>query len=187
MRRIPAALLVAIAAISGGASSVIADEGRDERGPTSRDFLIGTLYGDVRDRDEGCHWLTDARGERWAIDWPDGYAVEPTGDDPAALIGPDGSVLARSGERLGVLGAPSGEDGTLCRGRGPVFEVARLAVLPAYGESAAGLCYPGSWKRAFGVLRQAAAEAGDGSPAYAGYNRWSWRWPDGRGRCLGGA
>lgn len=62
-------------------------------------LLEGVLVVDPA-RDGGCIWVT--RGETLTpVYWPDGYAGQ---SDPPALIGPNGQVVAESGESISVGG-----------------------------------------------------------------------------------
>lgn len=76
--------------------------------------LVGRLGGSAELSPAGyCHYLTDASGQRWEVQvWPTGYHVEFR-DDLATLIGPDGSVIAKTGDTVAVNGAPS-PNGSFC-------------------------------------------------------------------------
>jgi hypothetical protein len=51
-----------------------------------------------------CEYLVDDAGNRWSIHWPPGVDVGLDGTE-RYLMNPDGSVLARDGDTVGVLGA----------------------------------------------------------------------------------
>lgn len=61
-----------------------------------------------------CNWLTDAAGVRWEVQWPAGYQAAEQGST-VVLLGPDGDVALRPGDRVGVNGEADPPDlGSWC-------------------------------------------------------------------------
>lgn len=79
------------------------------------EILTGTLGGDAA-LEGGCTWL-EFEGERVQVVYPDGYRATA---DPLELTGPDGTVIARGGDKVTVTGAPDPGMATFCQ-VGPVF------------------------------------------------------------------
>jgi hypothetical protein len=77
----------------------------------------GTLMG------SWCAWLTDARGVRTDVAYPDGWQVKP---NPVRLIDPAASVVAVEGDVITVSG-PEQVGESMC---GPNFFVADKVIIP---------------------------------------------------------
>jgi hypothetical protein len=95
------------------------DRPTDGVGGESRPDLVGVLGGDAT-LEGGCAWLETPDGERWQVVWPAGYHVMFDQAGPM-LMGPDGSIAAGPGDRVGVTGKEAGEMGSVCQ-VGPIFQ-----------------------------------------------------------------
>lgn len=73
--------------------------------------IDGYLRGDAS-VDGGCVWLEDpSTGDRVAVVWPPGFAAR---FDPVELLGPDGAVVARDGDHVGLGGGFLSHEGARC-------------------------------------------------------------------------
>jgi len=96
--------------------------------PVDAALIEGVLVVDPA-QDGGCIWITS--GEILTpVYWPDGYAGRV---NPPALIGPDGQVVAESGERISV-GGGGGEHPDMERCRFREDWVFRAEVVDAPGS-----------------------------------------------------
>lgn len=75
--------------------------------------LVGTLFIGLQGNavDYCAVGLIDSTGKFWEVFWPDGYRLVPDGSS-AALISPQGTVVASDGSLIGVDGNGSG--GSFC-------------------------------------------------------------------------
>lgn len=71
--------------------------------PAPQADLAGVFVGGAQ-LEGGCAWVVDDNQKSWEVLWPEGYRVEFEGDAPL-LVSPDGAVVARSGDRIGVNGS----------------------------------------------------------------------------------
>lgn len=73
--------------------------------------------------------LTDAEGERWEVYLPEPYRREYRGD-VIVIIGPEGEVVARTGDRVGFNVEPDASMGSRCQAGVPVQATAIVFVQP---------------------------------------------------------
>ncbi|HEX2222553.1 MAG TPA: hypothetical protein VHK06_08530 [Candidatus Limnocylindria bacterium] len=99
------------------------DRPTEGAGEESQPDLVGVLDGDAS-LEGGCAWLETPDGERWQVMWPAGYHVMFDEAGPM-LMGPDGSIAAGPGDRIGVTGKEAGEMGSVCQ-VGPIFQAEDL-------------------------------------------------------------
>lgn len=74
--------------------------------------LTGTLMGDPN-YEGGCVWVSKPDGQRWAIQWPEPYRLELSGEDAVLYSGDE--VVGREGDQVtlrGTLGADFSYCGT---------------------------------------------------------------------------
>ncbi len=127
-----ALLGLALAACASAGSSVDpSPESSDSGDPTPReslrpssqqptaapegDPLTGRLGADSIEG--GCGYLEAPDGTRYEVIYPDGWDLRLA---PLELIAPDGSVVARGGDEVTVIGAPAGDMASICQ-IGPIF------------------------------------------------------------------
>jgi hypothetical protein len=79
--------------------------------------LVGVFSGEP-DLEGGCAWVETRDGTRYEVLWPDGYEVSW---EPLTLLGPDGEVVAESGDEVGLTGAVDEDAVSFCM-IGPIFE-----------------------------------------------------------------
>lgn len=133
MRMVIAAWLMAfaLAACSSAGSSVEPSPEGSDGGQTPRaslrpssqkpttapdgDPLTGRLGADSIEG--GCGYLETPDGTRYEVIYPEGWELRLT---PLELIAPDGSVVARGGDEVTVIGAPAGDMASICQ-IGPIF------------------------------------------------------------------
>ncbi len=65
----------------------------------------------------GCGYLATPDGTRYEVIYPEGWELRLT---PLELIAPDGSVVARGGDEVTVVGATAGDMASICQ-IGPIF------------------------------------------------------------------
>lgn len=114
-------LLGGTSAISPSAAaeieSLLAD-GDDRDEPA----LTGVLAGDPQ-LEDGCVWLETDDGS-YEVLWPAGWEADA---DPVELRNPDGEVVAREGDEVGVDGSEAPDAVTTCQ-VGPVFDAHEVHV-----------------------------------------------------------
>ena len=65
----------------------------------------------------GCPYVEVADGTRYQVQYPEGYAIDPSSGD---LIGPDGAVVVPLGGQIEIRGAVQTDMGSICQ-IGPIF------------------------------------------------------------------
>lgn len=65
----------------------------------------------------GCPYVEVDDGVRYQVQYPEGYAIDPSNGD---LIGPDGAVVVPLGGAIELRGAVRGDMGSICQ-IGPIF------------------------------------------------------------------
>ena len=86
-------------------------------------MLVGRFGGDGQ-LEGGCAWL-DAKGKRYELQLPEGFTVTFS---PLRMVGRDGEVLARDGDRLHLLGRAVDGVATICQ-VGPLFKASEVHAL----------------------------------------------------------
>lgn len=75
------------------------------------EILIEGQFGGDAKLEGGCSWVT-ADGQRYQVEFPDGYQVQFS---PLRLVEPGGEVLAREGDVIAVRGRPAEGMMTTCQ------------------------------------------------------------------------
>ena len=82
--------------------------------------LTGTLGADTVEG--GCAYLQAPDGTRYEVLYPDGWRVEPS---PLRLLDPEGTIVARGGDEITVVGQPADDVASICQ-IGPIFRAAEV-------------------------------------------------------------
>lgn len=92
--------------------------------------LVGIIRGDAELEGGICPvLLSDAGGERWEVDLPEPYQREYRGD-VMVIIGPEGDVIARTGDRIGFSIERDESMASQCQAGRPVRATAIVFVQP---------------------------------------------------------
>lgn len=83
--------------------------------PIDGERLTGTLGADTVEG--GCGYLQDEAGTRYEVLYPDGWQLTLT---PLELRDPDGTVVARGGDEVTVIGEEATDMASICQ-IGPIF------------------------------------------------------------------
>jgi len=70
----------------------------------------------------GCAYLQAANGDKLQVLYPDGWALDK---DPLELIAPDGSVHAKAGDRVSIMGSDTGDMASICQ-IGPIIQATEV-------------------------------------------------------------
>lgn len=121
-----AVALSACAATGGGSSSTPepSDAPSDRESPSGGasfdpsdgDLLTGVLGADSIEG--GCGFLRTEDGTRYEVIYPDGWQLSL---NPLELRSPDGTVVARGGDEVTVVGRVAGDMASICQ-IGPIFQ-----------------------------------------------------------------
>lgn len=137
MRRSFCLVTTCFALIAGCSSGAIASRSTEEpsasgSAPSARPTLVlqtpaptkvpggSTRYSGILSFDAiegGCVYLQAADGRRLEVIYPEGWTIVKA---PLALIRPDGSVHARSGDAVSVLGTEASDMASICQ-IGPII------------------------------------------------------------------
>lgn len=108
-------------AISPSAAGEIESLIAGDDGGGGETTITGVLTGDA-DLEDGCVWLETDRGS-YEVLWPQGWEADT---EPVELRNPDGDVVAREGDQVGVTGS-SADMVTTCQ-VGTVFDAHKVHV-----------------------------------------------------------
>lgn len=96
-------------------------DGGDAAGTQPHDDELASItgtFGADAELEGGCAWV-ETDGQRYEVQWPEGYTVDFAAD-PVTLRGPDGAAVAEVGDSVTVEGSVSPDVMTVCQ-IGPAF------------------------------------------------------------------